>query len=160
MWFLFWQSTKIGKIRCRPDELTVKIDTSRRVNAFTAIRQARTCRISVEPHDVIARKIGAFPRGLTIGRSAPITSSTSLPAAMISVSIQMLFQWKNSLPVLSNDRADDSAVHAHRRPANGMPFYAVLTLNLRRSNRAANECRFFATPVYRRRQQLNSHTPR
>ena len=57
----------------------MKIDTSRRVNAFTAIRQARTCRISVEPHDVIARKIGAFPRGLTIGRSAPITSSTSLP---------------------------------------------------------------------------------
>jgi hypothetical protein len=59
LWFLFWQSTKIGKIRCRPDELTVKIDTSRRVNAFTAIRQARTrrCRFGC-PYLYSSSKLG------------------------------------------------------------------------------------------------------
>jgi hypothetical protein len=38
-------------------------------NPLTAIRQARTRRMSVEHHDVIARKIGALPRGFTIGRA-------------------------------------------------------------------------------------------
>jgi len=41
-----------------------------------------------------------------------------------------------------------------------MPFYAVLTLNLRRNSAPANECGIFGTPVYRRRQQLNSRTTR